>query len=72
MIIVPVITIFLLWLLFVVNPIVMGQIIHTKQQKVRFFFQIINFYMCQFSCRQFYLVLIMSAKSNFPRFWICM
>lgn len=42
MIIVPVIAIFLLWLLFVVNPIVMGQIIHTKQQKVRFLCQILG------------------------------
>lgn len=72
MIIVPVIAIFLLWLLFVVNPIVMCQIIHSKRQKVRFFCQIINFYMCQFSRWKFYLVLIMSAKSSFPLFWICM
>lgn len=40
--IVPVIVIFLLWLLFVVNPIVMGQIIRTKQQKVRFLCQILG------------------------------
>lgn len=42
MIIVPIIAIFLLWLLFVVNPIVMGQIIRTKQQKVRFLCQILG------------------------------
>lgn len=60
------------------NPVVMGQIIYPKLSKkklessVNFLGAIINFYICQFNSWQFYLVWVVSAKSDIFLFNICM